>query len=165
MQTNKNKLIIQYLKSNKMKTKNLMFIAVLIFVSSSIFAQGPNSKQGNKGNMFMNIPDLTEAQKTQLTEMRAANMKEMLPLRNELQEKQAHLNTISTGDNVNLNDVYKVIDEISTIKTNMAKNRAKHRQEVRKILTDDQRVFFDMHAGKKGNKHMNKPGPKGKCMK
>ncbi len=149
-----------------MKTRNLTILAVLLFVSGSIFAQGQNSKQGNKGDRFMNIPDLTETQKTKLTEMRAANMKEMLPLKNELQEKKAHLNTISTGDNVNMNDVNKTLDEMGAIKTNMAKKRAAHRQEVRKILTDDQRVFFDMRAGQKRNKHMmHKQGPRANCIK
>ncbi|MCF6365428.1 MAG: Spy/CpxP family protein refolding chaperone [Bacteroidales bacterium] len=141
-----------------MRTKNFMIIAILIFVSGSMFAQGPNSKHGNRGNGFMNIPDLTEAQKTKLTEMRTANMKEMLPLRNELKEKQARLNTISTGDNVNMKEVNKTIDEIGILKTTMAKKRAAHRQGVRKILTDDQKVFFDMHAGQKGPHGKNGKG-------
>lgn len=158
-----------------MKTKNLTILAVLIFVSGSIFAQGNYRNQANMNGQgqraktgFMNIPDLTDAQKTKLTDMRAANMKEMLPLRNELKEKQAHLNTISTGDNVNMTDVNKTIGEIGAIKIDMAKKRASHRQEVRKILTDNQKVFFDMHAGQKGpmgkkggkgGKQMNRPCP------
>lgn len=154
-----------------MKTRNLTIIAILLFVTGSVFAQGNQGKKGNfkgqkKGNMFMNIPDLTETQKTQLKDMRTANMKEMLPLKNELQEKQAHLKTVSTGDNVNMNEVNKTLEEISAIKLKMAKNRFANRQEVRKILTDDQRVFFDMHAGNKMKKGMHgKQGMKNKNCK
>jgi Spy/CpxP family protein refolding chaperone len=136
-----------------MKSKNLMIIAVLLFLSGSIFAQGQEGfRQGkfeNKG--FMNIPDLTEAQKTKLQDMRTANMKEMLPIRNELKEKEARLHTLSTGEKVNMDEVSKLIDEIGAIKTSTAKKRAKHHQEIRLSLTEDQRVFFDMHAGPKRN--------------
>jgi len=163
-----------------MKTRNLTIIAILLFVTGSVFAQGNQGRKGNfdgqgrmnKADRFMNIPDLTDAQKTQLKDMRTANMKEMLPLRNEIQEKQAHLKTVSTGDNVNMNDVNKTLEELSAIKLVMAKKRAAHRHEIRKILTDDQRVFFDMHAGnkmKKGMKgkrgKMNRPCRNGKRMK
>ncbi len=167
-----------------MKTKNLTILAGLIFLSASIFAQGNYRNQGNngqgqglryqnnfdgqgqglryQGDRFMNIPDLTDDQKTKITDMRAANMKEMLPLRNKLREKQAHLNTISTGDNVNMTDVNKTIGEVGAIKIDMAKKRASQRQEVRKILTDDQRVFVDMRSGRNGNRHkMNNRGGNG----
>jgi len=147
-----------------MKTRNLTIIAVLLFITGSVFAQGNQGKRGNfdgqkKRNQterFMNIPDLTDAQKTQIKDMRTANMKEMLPLRNELQEKQAHKRTISTGDNVKMSEINKTIDEIGAIKTNMAKKRATHRQNIRKILTDNQRVFFDMHSGNNKKRHGNK---------
>jgi len=144
-----------------MKTRNLTIIAILLFVTGSVFAQGNQGKKaglkGQKGQkgMFMNIPDLTDAQKTQMKDMRTANMKEMMPLRNKVQEKQAHLTTVSTGDNVNMNEVNKTLEEISAIKLKMAKNKFAHRQEVRKILTDDQRVYFDMHSGNKMKKGMH----------
>lgn len=145
-----------------MKTRNLTIIAILLFVTGSVFAQGNQRRkgnsngqgQGNKADRFMNIPDLTDTQKEQIKDLRTANMKEMLPLRNALKEKQARKNTISTGGNVNMTEVNKVIDEIAAIKTTMAKKRAEQRQNIRKILTDDQRVFFDTHSGsnKRGHK-------------
>lgn len=142
-----------------MKTRNLTIIVVFLFLAGSVFAQGKKgnmNRQGgmNKANSFMNIPDLTDAQKTQLKDMRTANMKKMMPLRNELSEKQAHLKTVSAGDNVNMSEVNKTLEEISAIKLKIAKNRAAQRQEIRKILTDDQKVYFDMHAGNKMKKGM-----------
>ena len=146
-----------------MKTRSVIIIALMIFVSGSIFAQGnPNANNKKGDRLFMNIPDLTEDQKDQIKEMRTMHMKEVMPLRNELNEKEAHLQTISVGDNVDLNKVYATIDEIAEIKVNTAKKRAAFRQDVRKILTEDQRVFFDMHAGHKKNKHMmHKPHHRG----
>lgn len=113
----------------------------------AFFAQeNPNANYKKSDRPFMNIPDLTEDQKEQIKEMRTMHMKEIMPLKNELNEKEAHLQTISTGDNVDLNKVYATIDEIAEIKVNTAKKRAAFKQEVRKVLTEDQRVFFDMHS-------------------
>lgn len=123
-----------------------------MFLTTSLIAQ-PNKNKRNfdrpRGDKFMHIPDLTDAQKTEIKKLRTALMSDMLPLRNQLRELQAHRQTISTGDNVNMKDVYKNIDDISAVKTKMAKKRADHRQAVRKLLTKDQRVIFDMHRGRK----------------
>lgn len=152
-----------------MKHKNLVIAALFIFLSAGVFAQkGNNMPQNKKGpGMFMNIPDLTDAQQTQLKEMRTAQMKTIMPLKNELKEKQAHLQTLQTADNPNMSEINALIDEIGKIKTNMAKKHAAFRQEVRKILTDDQRVYFDMHAGQMHKRMMNKKAghPKGQMMK
>jgi len=149
-----------------MKNKNLVITALFIFLTAGVFAQpgnmSPNNKKGQ--GTFMNIPDLTDAQQTQLKEMRTAHMKEMMPLRNELKERNAHLQTLQTADKPNMNEIYAEIDKIGTIKTNMAKKHADFRQEVRKILTDDQRIYYDMHAGQMHKKRMNKRSPKGKVM-
>ena len=92
---------------------------------------------------MLNALDLTDEQTSQLKELRTKFMKEVLPLRNELQEKHAQLRTLSTGDNVDMNKVNQTIDQIGAITTKLMKQRAAHRQEVRKILTEDQRVKFD----------------------
>ena len=150
-----------------MKNKSLIITTMFIFLAAGIFAQPNKMQQNKKGQgMFMNIPDLTDAQQTKLKEMRTAHMKEMMPMKNELKEKQAHLQTLQTADKPDMNAINKEIDEIGVIKTSMAKKHAAFRQEVRKILTDDQRVYFDMHAGQMHKKMMNKKagGPKGRMM-
>ena len=148
-----------------MKTRSLMIIAVMIFVSGSMFAQGnPNQKNRGADRPFMNIPDLTEDQKEQITEIRTDHMKEVLPLRNELNEKEARLQTISTGENVDQNKINTTIDEIGKIKIDLAKKRAAFKQDIRKILTEDQRVFFDMHSGNKHNKQKMKHHPQNRQM-
>lgn len=154
-----------------MKTKNLAIVVMLFFVAGSVFAQGKQGRKGNfngqdrmgNENKFMNIPDLTDTQKKQLKDLRTAQMKEMLPLKNELKEKQARKNTISTSDNVKTNELNEIIEEIGAIKIQMAKKRAAHRQNIRKLLTDDQRIAFDMNSGRK--KGMQKGKKKGKSMK
>lgn len=123
----------------------------MIFLAGGIYAQqGPRGiNNTQKGfNQCQNIPDLTDAQKEKINNLRTAHLKEMLTFKNQLNEKRAHLKTISTGDNVDENKVYAAIDEIGKLKTEIQKKRFKHRQDVRNVLTDEQKVYFDMHTGR-----------------
>ena len=49
-----------------------------------------------------------------------------------------------------MNAINKTIDEISVLKNTMMKKREAHKQEIRKILNDEQRLFFDAHSEKRG---------------
>ena len=138
------------------KSKHIMmFIAASLILTASAFAQpgrmhsegmGKQCMHGkeHKGHMSM-IPDMTEQQKEQMEELRTEHLKVMLPLKNQLTEKHARLNTLSTVENVDMKKINKTIDEIGEIKTKMMKEHASHRQEIRKLLTEDQRLVFDMH--------------------
>ncbi len=140
-----------------MKNKNLIITALFIFLAAGVFAQPRNMQQNKKnGGMFMNIPDLTDAQKEKIKEMKTAHMKDMQPLKNDLREKNAHLQTLQTAENPNMEAINKQIDDIYVVKTQMAKKHASFRQKIRNILTDDQRVWFDNHAENMHKKMMNK---------
>jgi len=166
------------MKTTRIKTLLSMMIISMLLIGNLSFAQqgrGMGNKQGKKQNTQMNkpmnkqgnmyrIPDLTAEQKEQIKTIKTKMMKEMLPLRNLLKEKMAHLNTLSTTASVDMKAVNKQIEEIGKIKTDMMKVRAKYYQQIRAILTDDQRVFFDMHAPKMMKQGMKGHGKnKGNC--
>lgn len=152
----------------RLKSKQIvMLTAALLLVATSAFAQMPDTKpergekpcmREGKGEHMMMIPDLTEQQKEQMKALRVEHMKEMQPLRNQLEEKKARLNTLTTSDQVNMSEVNKVIDEIGKIQTQMMKLKEQHRQDVRKLLNSDQRVIFDSH------RPMRHEGPQHKAM-
>lgn len=128
-------------------------VVALLFLVTSAFAQMPEMKPEHKDKEHecrghrehMMIPDLTDQQLEQMKSMRTEHMKEMQSLRNQIAEKKARLRTLSTADKVNMAEINRVIDEMGEMKTQMMKMREQHRQNVRKMLTDDQRVFFDSH--------------------
>jgi len=144
--------------------------AILSIMMISLFLlSGTLSAQNGNGNMkgmrmnkqinsncqkssFQNIPNITDTQKEQLTKKRTAMMKEVLPIRNSLKEKMAHLNTLNTATEIDTKAINKQIESIGKDKIAMMKIRAKFHQEVRSILTDDQRVYFDTHHNKMMNK-------------
>ncbi|RLD40483.1 MAG: hypothetical protein DRI86_15180 [Bacteroidetes bacterium] len=144
-----------------------MIVISVLLISSPLSAQkgNMNGMKGNKNmmysnyqkNSFQNIPNITDEQKTQLKTKRTAMMKEALPLRNSLKEKMARLNTLSSATEPNMKAINKQIESIGEDKVAIMKIRANFRQEVRKVLTEDQRVYFDMHSGmmqkNKGHHH------------
>lgn len=162
-----------------------LVLLVAVFAANNVFAQQMqrfyNNQNGNRMMLHQNTDqrgmrmaglNLSEEQQTKLVELRNKNMKEMLPIRNELQEKRAHLRTLTTAENINQKEIDKVVDEITALTSKQLKTRIAHQQEVRSILTDDQRVLFDsmnhrglgkgslsMGKGRTGNRRMMQPGP------
>ena len=147
------------MKAIKLNVLSIMLAIIFMSFNNNTVAQkkgngqGPGWNQQNK-QMHCNIPNLTEEQQKKMMKMRVSNMHDMLQFRNTMAEKRAHLNTLRTADKVDMNAINKLIDEIGALKIQMMKKKEAHRQEVRKILTDDQRVFFDSRSGQgfKGGK-------------
>jgi len=91
---------------------------------------------------------LTDEQKKQIEPQKTALMKERLTLKNQIAEKKAHLRTLSMMDEPNLADINKTIDEIYAMKADMAKKKEAMTQTIRKMLTPEQRMKFDMQRAK-----------------
>jgi Spy/CpxP family protein refolding chaperone len=165
------------MKGHEMKATRVYLAALLILgFTIMAFAQpGPGRGEGrrwdNDGPGFkqrgMDLPDLTDQQKEKIADLRMQNMKIMLQQRNQVQEKMAKLRTLETAEKADINAINGLIDEISEIKADMAKQQAAHRQQVRSLLTDEQKVIFDSRPGKghhgaeKG--HFGKRSRKGNC--
>ncbi len=142
------------MKTIKMKT-NLVLVAFLLLSLnfSAVAQQGYGRGNGwgwQSGNFCENIPDLTEDQDSQIQTLRTAHLKEMQNFRNDLDEKRARMQTLQTTDNVNMDEINNIIEEMGTIRTNRQKSAVAHRMDVRNLLTDDQKVYFDSRAGKRG---------------
>lgn len=99
---------------------------------------------------FKGVLNLTDEQQSALKKLQVVHQKEMLPLRNELGEKKAKMRTLQTAENADLKAINALIDEMSLIKTRMAKAKAAKHQAIRKLLTDEQRLQFDLHYSQKG---------------
>ncbi|MCD4773265.1 MAG: Spy/CpxP family protein refolding chaperone [Bacteroidales bacterium] len=151
------------MKTNKMKTNKLaMLLFVMIFTGMSINSmaqrgnmRGQNFQKGQRMNLqnewMCPIPDLTEDQKAKIKTLRLKNQKEMTKKRNLMREKQARLITLQSEDNLNMKNINNTIDQIANMRAEMMKSRIANQQEVRNLLTDDQKVFFDNWQNK-GNK-------------
>lgn len=105
--------------------------------------QMPRSRMERRKCHGAPIPDLTEEQKEQIQNLRTEHMKIVLPLKNQLAEMQARLKTLSTAENEDMSQIDKTIEEMGELRILMMKEGAAHRQTIRRLLTDEQRVAFD----------------------
>jgi len=152
----------------KLRSRGLVLpIVALLLVVGTAFAQPPKmeAKRGDEQERHCckmsehkgMMPDLSEQQQEQIKALRVKHMEAMKPLRNELGEKKARLRTLTTADKVNMTEVNKVIDDIGKMQTQLMKLKEQHRQEIRKLLNDEQRVMFDAHQPMHdGPRHLEK---------
>jgi Spy/CpxP family protein refolding chaperone len=85
--------------------------------------------------------------------------KDAIQLRNVVAEKKAHLRTLSLVEKPDQTQIDKTIDEMMAIQAQIMKKRSLHQQEIRSLLTEEQRMAFDM------KKEMRKEKKKGKHVK
>lgn len=138
-----------------MKRIGNILMVVLVLASTTAMAQGPRFRGGDGNAMQQGRPgycnlNLTPEQEQKINDLRVKHIKEITPLRNELNEKQARLRTLESTEKPDMAAINKTIDEISTIKAKLMKARAAHRAEISQLLTDEQRVIFNSRGYGKG---------------
>jgi Spy/CpxP family protein refolding chaperone len=65
-----------------------------------------------------------------------------------MNELRARKRTLNTTDKADLTEINSVIDQMTEVHNKMMKASAKHLQEVRNLLTEEQKVYFDSMAGR-----------------
>ena len=154
------------MKSQKSKVTGLIVAAILMITGTNLQAQndgppqrqerekpvmhqrGPQGKHTDKDQRGIRIPNLNEEQKAQLKAIHLKTEKEALPLKNKVGEKEARLKTLTTSEKFDVRAVNLVIDEIGSLKSDLMKFKVAAGQEIKQILTEEQLVFFNNHAGK-----------------
>jgi Spy/CpxP family protein refolding chaperone len=132
------------------------------FVPKSSFSQKVEKQENvktckkdqscKKSDHFGFIPNLTEDQKTKISDLHLNFQKENLQLKNQMEEKEAHLKTVSMVDKVDMVEVNKTIDEMFVLKASIAKKKEALHQDIRNLLTVEQKVVFDSKASCKKQK-------------
>lgn len=150
-----------------MKTRILSLLVVAsLIISTSLFAQSRKEgkqrfkSQERDATMQKNLAHqrserqsfFTEEQQETMKQLRFETAKKVKPLKNELRELEAHQQTITTADKTDLNAINKNIEKMSEAKTEIAKIMAAQHQQVRSLLTEEQRIKFDNMKEKNGRK-------------
>ena len=108
----------------------------------------------------------TPEQKKSIFELHAKLIKSVTPIKDVIGEKKAHLKSLSHADNPDMSAINASIDEIASLKAQIAKLHVANHFEVCKLLTDEQKVMFDArgidhernHQGMQGNECENQHG-------
>ncbi len=140
----------------------VVIITFALLITGTTLAQpldeDDRSPDKSKRQHQMQIPDLTDEQQEQIKNLKVNHLETILPLQNELKEKEARLHTLSTAENADMQSINSLIEEIGSIKTQMKKGKAAHHQSIRQLLTDDQRILLDARPiHKQHEQHPPKP--------
>ncbi|GAB1405537.1 MAG: Spy/CpxP family protein refolding chaperone [Lentimicrobiaceae bacterium] len=161
------------MKNNKWNFKLLaLFIAIFALVSTDVYAQRPGRGRNNAGwcdgygpgrgygngygsgygnggrgrgmgyAAYTDIPSITENQLKEIEGLRTTHIKKAQSLRAKLQVEQAHLNSLRVegSDEKTIN---ASIDKLTSLRGDLIKEREAHRRQIRALLTDEQKVWFD----------------------
>jgi Spy/CpxP family protein refolding chaperone len=134
-------------------TLTLMFM--VINVTNAQQGQRNANRHGQRNGQGYGVEQglgLTDEQQTEMKSLRLKLQQETLPLRNKLGENSARLRTLSSAETADLKAINKLIDGNSQLTGNMAKLRAVSHQEVRKLLTNEQRIIFDSRGFDRGDR-------------
>ena len=125
----------------------LLFVAVtlLLAAGNTIAQHGPGKMQGppDGNRMLMGIPDLAEEQLDHIKGLHTAHLKDIKPLKNDVKINNAILDALQTEDVPDLDKINELIEKNGRLLTDLRKKQVAHKMEIRSLLTDDQKVFFD----------------------
>ena len=137
-------------------SRSLLIIMMIAAMSmtTNVWAQGRGAGKGQGGkkgapmmHMKKMLPDLTDDQVKKIKSLRMGMLKQITPMKAQLQELKAHLQTLSIAEKADMEAINNTIEKMGSIRTKMMMIHAKFRQDVRSVLTDEQRIVFDSKAG------------------
>ena len=149
-----------------MKTRILTLALVTLFATGAAWGQQPDRGQrdANQRERMKRSEQLTERvssfftedQQKQIKTIRFETAQQVKPLRNQLNELEAHQQTLSSAEKTDMAAIYQNIDKMSEVKAGIQKLMAKQRQDIRALLSDEQKLKFDSMRG-----HMRDRGKEG----
>jgi Spy/CpxP family protein refolding chaperone len=145
--------------------KKLVLFTAAIFLSFSILSAQQGRSDNRRQNLqvhhklHMNALNLNDDQKENIKDLRLEFSKKTLNERNELRELSARYRTLTSGENLNLDAIDKNIEKRQALKTELMKQKARLNLEIRKLLTEEQRIKLDSRPHKgQGPKQMHSKG-------
>lgn len=141
---------------------------LVVFGASTVMAQqyknnSDRPERFERGPMSMNcISDLTDAQSESIEKIQLGARSQSQVLIADIDIKEAELSKLRIADKADQNAIDKKVDEISVLRVQIRKIRLTCEQEVRSLLTDEQRIEFDSRARmRKGDGQMNRMEKRG----
>lgn len=95
------------------------------------------------------MKSLSAEQRQQVMQLRAAHKKQAMPRKARMKALKLELTALATADAPDSAAMDAKIDELLALKREAMKEKTAHMGQVRKLLTDEQKVVFDMAMMKK----------------
>ena len=162
------------MKQQKFKISIIAMALMLTTISIQAQQQGPDhegprsemrerGQRGPQGPGLPRIPGLTEEQKEQMKAIHLEIEQEALPVKNQVDIKEAILKSQITAEDYDERAVNKTIDEIGSLKTQLQKLRVSGLQKAKEVLNEEQLLFLYNHMDQTPGKGKGPTGhgPKG----
>lgn len=150
--------------------KRMIVLTVMGLLAATTIA---NAQRGNRNvnqapMAFQNqcmIPNLTDDQQQKIDELRTAHWNEVKEMRADLGILRAELRKLQMANNADVNAMNAKVDKMGALKIKMQKTQIKHLTDVKSLLTDEQKAWFDTRAGRRGGQSgfNNGRGGRGTC--
>ncbi len=142
-----------------MKTLKIVCVTIIALMVFPLISQAQTKGPIKAKDKMAERLDLSDEQMEQIKEIRMSFQEDLLPLRNQIKEKRAQIKTLTTGSDTDFEAAENVVAEVSEIRETIMTKRLRMHKEVRDILTEEQRLKFDMRKRnfllnkEAGNKH------------
>jgi len=141
------------------KLTGLIIIGILMALPLMAIAQPAPHPMMNKMNDPLNLSD---QQRSQIEVLRLDHEKQMMGFKDQLRSFRTQMNLLITTNNPSTSEIKKLAGQIGDVTEKMAQATAEHKVNVRKLLTDEQKVKFDlMTLDRRGQMGRHGPGPEG----
>lgn len=126
-----------------------------LFAQTTPMSAPPPSMESKDSKSHMHhsnpfgIPGLTEDQISKIKDLHLQLARASQPIKNRLGELRAREKTLTTAENADIKAIEANIDEITKTENQLMKLKASNHQQIRAILTPDQRLAFDTHEHNK----------------
>lgn len=123
-------------------------LIALMAISINSFGQKARSMQVERpakqqaGN-YPVIDNLSPDQQAKIVEIRTARQETREQYRTQMDELRTRKRSLQTQANPDMNAINQVIDQMTALRGEMMKNSNEHHQQIRSILTEEQRAQFD----------------------
>jgi len=123
--------------------KTARFIAALGFVMIVGCLTAWPIGADQKGELPAWVKTLTQAQREQIEHMHHELDDDQAPHKKKEAESLAELNAMTIREDADVAEIYAKIAELMAAKTQIMRLRYEHLVEMRRVLTDEQRVGYD----------------------
>jgi len=125
----------------------LLLVGSIVFASSTMFAQPFNRKPMNGQKQITQLLKLNDSQLKKFNELRFANQEKIIDLKAKIQKDRLKIREMAASKNINKSTIMGLIDEISSLRSTMAKQRMEMWFDVYNILDDTQKDIWVKHLG------------------
>jgi len=151
-------MTMRNLKLRVITLVTIMAVPAMIWAQNDAKSGNNNRQRGECQQMrehrgpvdHMKALNLTDDQKQKIEKLQFDHQKKVLGLKNQLGEKRAKLRTLTTADTPDTKAINALVDEMGALKTQLMKERVNMQLSIRALLTDEQKLKFDMRGKGKG---------------